>query len=81
MKLFEIGQMIRDLRKDKGLTQVEVSKLCGISRVTLGKLERGEISTISIKTLDIILNILDYEIDIVSKNTNSFGLPNLMSQI
>ena len=81
MKLFEIGQMIRDLRKDKGLTQVEVSKLCGISRVTLGKLERGEISTISIKTLDIILNILDYEIDIVSKNTNSFGLPNLMSQM
>ena len=81
MKLFEIGQMIRDLRKDKGLTQVEVSKLCGISRVTLGKLERGEISTISIKTLDIILNILDYEIDIVSKNTNSFGLPNLMSRI
>jgi transcriptional regulator with XRE-family HTH domain len=73
--------MIRDLRKDKGLTQVEVSKLCGISRVTLGKLERGEISTISIKTLDIILNILDYEIDIVSKNTNSFGLPNLMSRI
>lgn len=78
MKLYDIGHIVRNLRKDKGLTQMEVSKMCGISRVTLGKLERGESSHVSIKTLDIILNILDYELDIISKNTTSFGLPSLM---
>ncbi|MEA1916757.1 MAG: helix-turn-helix transcriptional regulator [Campylobacterota bacterium] len=77
MKLHEIGIKIKNLRKEKGLTQEHLSKLSGISRVTFGKLERGEVSSVSIKTLDIILNALDYEIDIKSKNSDSFGLPSL----
>ncbi len=77
MQLYEIGLRIRELRKDKGLTQKYLSELSGISRVTLGKLERGEVSSISIKTLDIILDALSYEIDIKSKNKDSFGLPSL----
>lgn len=77
MQLQEIGPKIKKLRKDKALTQEHLSKIAGISRVTLGKLERGEASSISIKTLDIILNALSYEIDIKSNNSNSFGLPSL----
>lgn len=79
MQLYEIGPKIRKLRKEKALTQENLSKISGISRVTLGKLERGEVSSVSIKTLDIILDALSYEIDIKSKNTNSFGLPSLDS--
>ncbi|MEA3330778.1 MAG: helix-turn-helix transcriptional regulator [Campylobacterota bacterium] len=77
MQLYEIGPKIKELRKDKSITQEHLSKLSGISRVTLGKLERGEVGSISIKTLDIILDALSYEIDIKSKNTSSFGLPSL----
>ena len=77
MQLYEIGLKIRELRKDKKLTQEYLSELSGISRVTLGKLERGEVSSVSIKTLDIILDALDYEIDMKSKNRDSFGLPSL----
>jgi len=77
MQLYEIGPKIRELRKDKSLTQEYLSKISGISRVTLGKLERGEVSSISIKTLDIILDTLSHEIDIKSKNSDSFGLPSL----
>lgn len=77
MQLHEIGIKIKKLRKDKGLTQEQLSNLSGISRVTLGKLERGEVSSVSIKTVDIILNALDCEIDIKSKNSDSFGLPSL----
>ncbi len=79
MQLYEIGPKIRELRKEKSLTQEYLSNVSGISRVTLGKLERGEVSSISIKTLDIILDALSYEIDIKSKNSDSFGLPSLDS--
>ncbi len=75
MKLYEIGPKIKELRKDKSMTQIDLSKLAGINRVTLGKLERGEISSISIKILDVILNALDYEIDFKSNYSDSFGLP------
>ncbi|MCD6172186.1 MAG: helix-turn-helix transcriptional regulator [Sulfurimonas sp.] len=77
MQLYEIGPKIKELRKNKKITQESLSKLSGISRVTLGKLERGEVSSVSIKTLDIILDALSYEIDIKYRNSNSFGLPAL----
>ena len=75
MQLHELGSKIKALRKEKKLTQEQLSKLCGISRVTLGKLERGEVSSVSIKTLDLMLSALSYEIDFISNNSDSFGLP------
>lgn len=75
MKLYEIGSTIRDLRKEKSLTQEQLSKLCGISRVTLGKIERGEVTSVSVYVLDLILANLGYEISFQS--INNFGLVNL----
>jgi len=77
LKLFEIGQKIKELRKDQSLTQEQLASISGISRVTLGKFERGQMASVSIKTLDIILNALDYEIDFRKKDKYSFGLPTL----
>lgn len=75
MKLFEIGDKIRILRKDKGMTQLELAKKSNISRVTLGKLERGEVVGITVKSLDIILFNLGFEIEF--KSLEGFGLPTL----
>jgi len=75
MKLYEVGSKIRDLRKEKSLTQEQMSKLCGISRVTFGKIERGEVTSVSVYVLDLILANLGYEIDF--KSINNFGLTNL----
>jgi transcriptional regulator with XRE-family HTH domain len=75
MKLYDIGSKIRDLRKEKSLTQEQLSKLCGISRVTFGKIERGEVTSVSIHVLDLILANLGYEIEF--KSINDFGLTNL----
>ncbi len=75
MKLYEIGQQIKTLREAKKMTQEELSKICGISRVTLGKVERGELGNTSVKTLDIILASLGLEIEF--KTIQGFGLPNL----
>ena len=72
MRLHEIGSKIKELRKSEKLTQEQLASKCGISRVTLGKLEREEVSNISLKTLDILINSLGYEIDFIKKN--NFGL-------
>jgi len=75
LKLDEVGIKIKELRKDKGLTQEQLASIAGISRVTLGKLERAQLGSITLKTIDIILDALGYELDF--KRKNSFGLPTL----
>ncbi len=75
MKLYEIGQQIKTLREAKKLTQEQLASKCGISRVTLGKVERGEFGNTSVKTLDIILFSLGLEIEF--KTINNFGLSSL----
>ena len=75
MKLYEIGQQIKTLREAKKLTQEQLATKCGISRVTLGKVERGELGNTSVKTLDIILFSLGLEIEF--KSIRGFGLPSL----
>lgn len=51
MNLFEIGINLKKLRKEEGLSQEVLSKKVGISRVTLGKIERGELGVTSVKSL------------------------------
>ncbi|AXX89697.1 hypothetical protein CKA55_09765 [Arcobacter suis] len=75
MKLYEIGQQIKTLREAKKITQEQLASKCGISRVTLGKVERGELGNTSVKTLDIILFSLGLEIEF--KTINNFGLSSL----
>lgn len=75
MKLYEIGQQIKTLREAKKITQEQLASKCGISRVTLGKVERGELGNTSVKTLDIILASLGLEIEF--KTIRGFGLPSL----
>ena len=68
MILSELGKTIRDLRKQKGLSQENLAKESNISRATLSKLENGYIANISIVTINHILSLLGYEIDIKSAN-------------
>ena len=75
MKLYEIGENIKTLRKEKKITQEQLASKCGISRVTLGKVERGELGNTSVKTLDIILASLGLELEF--KTIRGFGLPTL----
>ena len=75
MKLFEIGSKIRELRKEKGVTQEALAEVADISRVTLGKLERGQVGAVSVKSLDVILDFLGYEIEFKRKDDFGFGIP------
>ncbi len=73
MQIYEMGISIKKLRKEKKMTQESLAKLAGISRVTLGKLERGHFGAVSIVSLDIILSALGYEMDFKTKE--GFGIP------
>jgi transcriptional regulator with XRE-family HTH domain len=75
VKLYEIGNKIKELRVAKKLTQEQLAQKSGISRVTLGKIERGELGNTSVKTLDLILSSLGYEMEF--KSNKGFGLPSL----
>ncbi len=72
MNLLELGNKVKELRKEKGITQEELAKQTKISRATLSKLENGNIAQVSIVTLSAILNRLGYELDI--KPSNPFSL-------
>ncbi|WP_457608036.1 helix-turn-helix domain-containing protein [Nitratifractor sp.] len=68
MNLLELGERIKSLRKERGMTQEALAKRAGISRTTLSKLENGYIAQISVVTLSEILNALGYELDITPLN-------------
>ena len=64
MVLSELGSRIRGLRKERNISQEHLAKEAGISRNTLSRLENGYIANISIVTLDRVLTILNYTLDI-----------------
>jgi len=68
MILSELGKTIKDLRKQKGMSQENLAKQSNISRATLSKLENGYIANISIVTVNQILSLLGYEIEIKPSN-------------
>ena len=68
MILSELGKTIKSLRQQKGISQESLSAQANISRATLSKLENGYIANISIVTVNQILSLLGYEIDIKPMN-------------
>jgi transcriptional regulator with XRE-family HTH domain len=51
----KIGERIREIRKEKGLTQIEFSKILGITQDKLSKYENGRVGV----PIEIILKISD----------------------
>jgi len=68
MNLSDLGKTIRSLRKESSYSQEALAKDVGVSRATLSKLENGYIANVSIATLDNILSVLGYELEIQAKN-------------
>ena len=53
----EVGFIIRKIREEKGLTQVQLSTLAGLHRAYIGHIERGE-KNIGLKNLQKIAKAL-----------------------
>ena len=66
--IFDLGVKIKNLRKEKNISQEELAKKAKISRTTLSKIENGYFSKVSVATLEKILSILGYTLEIKPKN-------------
>lgn len=57
--LEKLGQRIAQLRKEKGMTQVEFAEKLGIQRTALARIEVGKVNTtlLMIKKICTVLNI------------------------
>lgn len=60
--LFEIGQQIKQARKQRKLSQAELAKMLGMSRTTIGQIENGTVQEIGVRKLIRILETLKLEL-------------------
>ena len=60
--LFEVGRQIQRTRKSRKITQAEVGKALGMSRTTVGQIERGTVQDIGVRKLIRLLEYLGLEI-------------------
>ena len=60
--LFEIGRQIQLARKSRKITQAEVGKALGMSRSTIGQIEKGTVQDIGVRKLIRLLEFLGLEI-------------------
>ncbi len=67
MEFYEIGQQIREIRKEKKLSQSKLAEQVGITRQTLSKLEKGQTGKISLQVFIKILEGLDQELHLEEK--------------
>lgn len=59
--LKEIGDQIRKLREDRGLTQTELARVAGVPQNTLNRLEHKG-ANITLVTLERILGVFGQEV-------------------
>lgn len=73
-KIMNIGEKIKKLREEEGLTQKDLSELTGINRITIGNYERGN-RVPNIERIIPIANVLNvdanYFIDMNNGNATS----------
>lgn len=58
MKMSEIANMVRDCRKQSGLSQAELAKLAGVGKTVVFDIEKGK-ESVQLNTLLKILDVLN----------------------
>lgn len=67
MTLQELGLEIKNLRKLSKQSQDELENFSGITKRTISKIENGFVDEVGIKKVEMILNLLGYELSIRPK--------------
>ena len=60
--LFDIGQHIRQARKQRHITQAALAKALGMSRTTIGQIENGTVQEIGVRKLIRVLEFFELEL-------------------
>jgi transcriptional regulator with XRE-family HTH domain len=64
MRLYEIGQRIREQRRALGLTQVQLAKLSDLSRTTISQIENGKLGDLGYAKLSHLLSVLGLDLQV-----------------
>lgn len=59
----ELGKMIKAMRKQKKMTQLELSKLCGLERTSITNIEAGK-QVLNTNSINAIADALGYRVKI-----------------
>lgn len=62
--IFNIGQEIHEARKKRKLSQAQLAKALGMSRTTIGQIEKGTVQEIGVRKLIRVLEYLGLELRI-----------------
>ncbi|WP_322049010.1 helix-turn-helix domain-containing protein [Paraburkholderia sp. J67] len=62
MQLYEIGQAVAQRRAQLDLTQAQLAKLAGLSRLTINQLESGKLKDLGVNKLIPLLGVLGLEL-------------------
>lgn len=58
-----VNNNLSEIRKAKGLTQKELAKKSGVSRVTIANIERGAVTNLKISTMLSLANALGVTVE------------------
>jgi transcriptional regulator with XRE-family HTH domain len=78
--LIELGALIKEARRQRGLTQTELAKRSGVSRARLEALENARITGIGFKQLLRIINSLGLDLRITELNKGRPTLEDLLEE-
>lgn len=67
MTLQELGFEIKNLRKQNKYSQDDMENFSGITKRTISKIENGFVDEVGIKKVEMILNLLGYELSLRQK--------------
>lgn len=71
-----MGDRIRMLREAKGLTQLELGNLCGVSKSAVSQWERNETANIKLQTFLTLLEVLGTRYEYLLKGPKALSSAN-----
>lgn len=62
--MLNVGEKIRSLRTEKGMSQDELSKASNVNRTTISMIENGKVDSVTTGTIEAIARALDVSVRI-----------------
>ncbi len=80
MNILDVGDLVRETRRQKKMTQAELAEKSGVSRVRIVQLERGEVFDMTWSNVTSLLEALELSLRIGEANAGRPVLEDIQEQ-
>lgn len=80
MNILDVGELVRETRRQKKMTQAELAEKSGVSRVRIVQLERGEVFDMTWSNVTGLLEALELSLRIGEANAGRPVLEDIQEQ-